>query len=201
MSLKNLLGIFVAATFLFSSASSHAVTLVGTTSDAQGIDGLLVDGTTYNVTFVNNSYNNVYSATPPTFLCSPLCTGANDATAALISALNSLNVTDLVGLAPALGGFGSANYTALIPEVFSSGFVNSNSAACATYPSGNCIANTWGTSGGIFTDASTVYADNDYTVFAVAATTPLPAALPLFAGGLGVLGLFGVRKRRKQIAV
>jgi hypothetical protein len=28
-------------------------------------------------------------------------------------------------------------------------------------------------------------------------TTPLPAALPLFATGLGVLGLFGVRRKRK----
>jgi len=33
------------------------------------------------------------------------------------------------------------------------------------------------------------------------ATTPLPAALPLFATGLGALGLLGWRKRRKvQIA-
>ena len=31
-------------------------------------------------------------------------------------------------------------------------------------------------------------------------STPLPAALPLFAGGLGALGLFGWRKKRKAIA-
>jgi hypothetical protein len=30
-----------------------------------------------------------------------------------------------------------------------------------------------------------------------AAATPLPAALPLFAGGLGILGLVAGRKRRK----
>ena len=30
--------------------------------------------------------------------------------------------------------------------------------------------------------------------------TPLPAALPLFAGGLGALGLISWRRRRKQIA-
>jgi hypothetical protein len=29
------------------------------------------------------------------------------------------------------------------------------------------------------------------------AATPLPAALPLFAGGLGVMGLFGRRRKRK----
>jgi len=29
-------------------------------------------------------------------------------------------------------------------------------------------------------------------------TTPLPAALPLFAGGLGALGLLGWRRKRKN---
>jgi hypothetical protein len=32
------------------------------------------------------------------------------------------------------------------------------------------------------------------------ATTPLPAALPLFATGLGALGLLGWRRKRKQAA-
>ena len=31
--------------------------------------------------------------------------------------------------------------------------------------------------------------------------TPLPAALPLFAGGLGALGVFGWRRKRKAVAV
>ncbi|MGH9692930.1 MAG: PEP-CTERM sorting domain-containing protein [Bryobacteraceae bacterium] len=33
-----------------------------------------------------------------------------------------------------------------------------------------------------------------------AAETPLPAALPLFASGLGALGFAGWRKRRKRTA-
>jgi hypothetical protein len=33
------------------------------------------------------------------------------------------------------------------------------------------------------------------------ATTPLPAALPLFAGGLGTLGLLGWRRKRKAAAL
>jgi hypothetical protein len=35
----------------------------------------------------------------------------------------------------------------------------------------------------------------------IAATTPLPAALPLFAAGLGVMGLFGWRRERKNAAL
>ena len=34
----------------------------------------------------------------------------------------------------------------------------------------------------------------------VTPTTPLPATLPLFAGGLGIIGLLGARKRRKAQA-
>ena len=38
------------------------------------------------------------------------------------------------------------------------------------------------------------------TNFGTAALTPLPGALPLFASGLGALGLLGWRKKRKQAA-
>jgi hypothetical protein len=39
-----------------------------------------------------------------------------------------------------------------------------------------------------------------FIAIAVAADTPLPAALPLFATGLGALGLVGWRRKRKQAA-
>jgi hypothetical protein len=44
-----------------------------------------------------------------------------------------------------------------------------------------------------------IVALTDFSLTEVAAT-PLPAALPLFAGGLGIFGLFGARKRRKVLA-
>jgi hypothetical protein len=50
--------------------------------------------------------------------------------------------------------------------------------------SGNCIAGTYQMSG-------------TFTVLnGPIAATPLPAALPLFAGGLGALGLLGLRRKR-----
>ena len=43
--------------------------------------------------------------------------------------------------------------------------------------------------------------DPNYAVlFAPVSSTPLPAALPLFAGGLGALGLLGWRRKRKAVA-
>jgi len=38
----------------------------------------------------------------------------------------------------------------------------------------------------------------DDFIFGEPSNTPLPAALPLFATGLGVLGLLGWRRKRKQ---
>ncbi len=55
------LGAFAVA--IVAADPSCAATLVGTTTDASGIDALVFDSTTYNVTFVNGSYNSVYSTT------------------------------------------------------------------------------------------------------------------------------------------
>ena len=54
----------------------------------------------------------------------------------------------------------------------------------------------FGTLGGTrnFSDSSVI------GVATATSATPLPAALPLFAGGLGALGLLGWRRKRKQIA-
>jgi hypothetical protein len=48
---------------------------------------------------------------------------------------------------------------------------------------------------GFYTDA------NDNVVGFVGSATPLPSALPLFATGLGAMGLFGWRRKRKAHAV
>jgi hypothetical protein len=42
---------------------------------------------------------------------------------------------------------------------------------------------------------------NGIEVTGINTATPLPAALPLFAGGLGALGLLGWRRKRKAASV
>jgi hypothetical protein len=50
---------------------------------------------------------------------------------------------------------------------------------------------------GFFIDAN----DNTIGFVGTPTTTPIPAALPLFATGLGATGLFGWRRKRKAAAI
>jgi len=189
--LKNLaLTICIIFGGIVGTGSSYAAILSAgsTTNDALGIDGVSVDGVIYNVTFTNASYITAYGSTPPTFLGS----GANDAASALASALNNLGVTGLVGIS----GESSPTYTAiLVPTLdFGNGYEENYAAFCPALDN-NCQGPMpW--MSGIYGSAnvSTVYANSDFAVFA---TTPVPPALPLFATGLGSLGLLGWRKKRK----
>ena len=47
-------------------------------------------------------------------------------------------------------------------------------------------------------DIPSALALDDVAVTSVSSATPLPAALPLFASGLGAIGLFGWRRKRKN---
>jgi len=86
-----------AVTMASASMGAQAATLVGPASFPTGVDGLVVDGTTYNVTFTQGSYDTIYATTPPTFLGN--LSGGSDAGAALASALNMLDPSAAIDLA------------------------------------------------------------------------------------------------------
>jgi len=161
---------------------TRAATLVGTTSDATGVDGLVVDGTTYNVTFVNSTYSTVYASTPPTFLGET--STAEDAAIALADALNTLGATN---------DFADSNL--FIPYQYVTPFLSSTVYNVYNSEPGNTGG--WHYASGFdYPVNSYGGTPTDYTVFAA---TPVLPALPLFATGICAFGLL-VRRRKLRDA-
>src|ERR1051326_6453871 len=84
LSLRNLALVvaILGGTALVSGSANATPTLVGTTTNPTGIDGLVVDGTIYNVTFSTTTLNTFTAGT----------TLSVDAATALKDALNTLGV-------------------------------------------------------------------------------------------------------------
>jgi len=82
---NRLIGALGSASLAVCGAALAAPTLVGTTTNASGIDGVVVDSVTYDVTFSTSSFDSTFS----TIL------GAYDAAHALANDLQTLSVTGL----------------------------------------------------------------------------------------------------------
>jgi hypothetical protein len=216
---KLTIAVFFGVGVMLGAGSSHAhPTLVGTTNAADGIDGLVVDGVTYNVSFEYGPYSSVFPSRP-TFLGDQ--GGANDAANQLAAALNLLHVRCIQAYCP--GGPGDIS-TVSIPfynmpnPSFDPSFNFDTSGyqlAYALYLYPPAGYTTWSTLPGVSQnfDICPCYGpqfDNDpslessygWTLFSETAIgTPDPAILPLFATGLGALGLFRWRRKRQAQAL
>lgn len=82
---RHLIGALGAASLATCGAVLAAPTLVGTTSNASGIDGVVVNGMTYDVTFSKSSFDSTFSSVSASF----------EAAFALADDLNILSVTGL----------------------------------------------------------------------------------------------------------
>jgi len=190
---------------VIGAGPSHALTLEGTTTHASGINGLVVDGVTYDVTFVSvSSYYSIFTTITPTFFGN--ASGAMDAAAALESAFNDLGVTNLIGLVsphPESVLFVPYDlyYSGITPIFDAFGTV----CGATPYVGAGCYSGGWSSTGSNGVDAQASYDYVDAACFnsdcnyisSPAFNTPLPAALPLFAIGLGGLGLLAWRRKRK----
>jgi hypothetical protein len=185
---KTLLAAAIAAAVGCSYSSAlKADTLVGGTTSTSGIDGLVVDSVTYDVTFVNNSYNNTFPANPTFF---GNTSGASDAQVALYSALNNLDVTGLVGLTP---NTPYDNLNLAVPSSVPSGLTTT--VACLAVE-GACGTGTWGISQ-LTVDASGTYHNLDYAVFSVASAVPEPATWAMLLLGFAGVGFMAYRRKSK----
>lgn len=189
LSLRNLALVvtILGCTALVSGSANAAPTLVGTTTNPTGIDGLVVDGTIYNVTFSTTTLNTFTEGS----------TLSIDAAASLASALNSLSVTQLNNE----GGLGFGFYTLDVDNSLSPfDFAGLCNSGCGLNPQ-------WVTStytgfpislGVVFFGQPNQYFEAaDFTeVGTVAAPEPLTLSLV----GAGLVGAAAMRRRKKKSA-
>jgi hypothetical protein len=182
--MKNLIraclsGVVLATAFFVAPQRANAATVVllpPFTQYALGINDLVVDGATYNVTF---AFLSLPSAGDTTFAGNPA--GALDAANAMIAALNgstTVNITD--------GTFVDSDFAVQTSSSLGMGTLVDNHFATVGGWALNCDNCTISTGSPIPT--------------AIFSETPLPAALPLFATGIGAMGLIGWRRKRKARA-
>jgi len=179
------LALATAFSALTAPIEARAATLVGTSSFPTGVDGLVVGGTTYNVTFTEGSYNTVFSVTAPTFLNNSA--GASDGAADLAAALNSL-----AGAPP------SAEFSEFIPYAapdnlgdFLSSFVSGT--VSQTYAAGNG-ANESDTTN--FTSLPPTF-QTGFAVFTTVAAVPEPGTWAMMLLGFAGIGFMAYRRKSK----
>jgi hypothetical protein len=171
-----------AAAFTSSNAGAADFTVDAITPIGSWLDtGLnLNSGTTYDFTVINPS---------------TLWTASMGAGPDYESTANGIASTIFAPFTNPSNGY-TFPYGALVGETGSTFFLIGTGPTILSGLSGELLVGFW--------DNPTEYGDNGgsqkLSVTALSATTPLPAALPLFAAGLGGLGLLGWRRKRKARA-
>jgi hypothetical protein len=179
--------------FLLDVQAAQAAALVGPPNNLQGIDGLVVGGTVYDVKFrpgsFNSTFDNPAGAKPlPTFLND--APGAIAAVNAINTFFNSVNFGDNFG-PPRNGILGNVSTQYLVPFLADTANNGNVTSKLGLYPL-NAVGN-W-TLGSDFAAQRNASQTPSYAEFTNARPTPTPALLP----GLLALGASALRKRKQQ---
>ena len=196
--IKNITKLCVGAIFLAVSFTAYAS--VGTSADREaskpsiqgtgnsvtGIFGLDVGGTLYDVSFFNDSYDNVFSSSTPTFLGDSAL--AEAAALSISSVLSGAGVTGILDLT-------RINDSPIFIDIASA-------LSRSTYDTWSAQFDTaWSTSftgvstgSGILTSLNPI--STAHAVFSLAAVASVPEPSSIYLLGFGLLGLFGVARRK-----
>jgi hypothetical protein len=185
--MKKFLGI-VATVLLLSTGVASAATVTGDYSvsfNGSAADASLFQNLSSPFSITEGASSVQFISITPNF-CIP-CYG-NTETGAISVTFSNLKVNGVSVTAPgAISGMYSATYT---------GFDNGTDSIVWTGESGGVLAVALAGADLNLIDGSDWTVTSNISATALAAT-PLPAALPLFAGGLGLLGAFGLTRKRK----
>ncbi len=182
-----LCGVGLLAGLLLGQPASANPVLVGTTDNATGVTGLLVDGHLYDATFIADTYANVFATTAPIF-GNDTATAA-DALVALTNALNALGVTTITG--PSAGGIQAL----VIPDSAVSGGIYNAQQTLFGYAGSYWSAYPSPSNSNSAVSATLTYGHNDIVVL-TAESVPEPGSLALLATGCAAWGFWGQRRRR-----
>jgi hypothetical protein len=184
--MRALKGLFGIGLLALSGAVMSAPTLVGTTTDPTAINGLVVDGVTYNVKFSTTNFDSPFTSSTSASL---------DAANAVAAVFSTAGVTELGGTALSPFGF----YVAYVDNGFDAFGVSEGTQCEVGSVGGACSMSHWVFDGGssLPLGAFTPIPGLPPFGYAVAANfTPVssglaePATLALFSVGLVGIGFY-----------
>lgn len=190
-------------TILFSAVSGNATTLILAPGNiVTGATGIIDGGVAYDVSLIDGRCDNIFSGCNEDADFAPLVEADFLAVArVLVAFFTEIDSSPLLDKTNILG-CGNISICKAYAPVFFNEITGSVSTAVGEWNGGLIQAGTQGFAPSLIgaSDAISDWTNSDFLVWArvsnSVAPVPVPAAFPLLAGGVAVLGLLGWRRKR-----